>query len=412
MAFSSRRGVALYASTYLGFVSIGLPVGLLGVTWPSVQETLGVPVSHLGILLFAFGIGNVVGSLSSAPSMKRRGLGSVVLLGGVVSTSGVLGYALAPGWLVFVGAGLVSGFGGGMLAASLNAFAAMDFSGRHMNWLHALYGIGAMIGPPVMMGVFHVGLSWRWVYGLVGLWLLAITVLFVYVRPAFSARIREEAGRASGPDAGADETVTPLGVLRHGLVWLQILLFFVYTGLEVTTAQWSYTLFTEARAMPVGLAASLVSVFWGTIAGGRILFGFVVDRLGTERLMYGATGMAVLATALIWVSLPPVASLVVVGLAGLALAPIFPCLTSETPQRFGARRAPVVVGFQVGAAMAGSMLFPALAGLLTDYFSLELIAPYLLALAVVMTVLHGVVAGRTLPDPAAELGETTTVQGT
>ena len=43
---------------------------------------------------------------------------------------------------------------------------------------------------------------------------------------------------------------TPVGeTLRQPRVWLNILLFFLYTGAEVTLGVWGYTLLTEARSI-------------------------------------------------------------------------------------------------------------------------------------------------------------------
>jgi hypothetical protein len=47
----------LVALAYLGFVSIGLPDGLLGVAWPSIRAYFYLPLDALGALLAMFTIG-------------------------------------------------------------------------------------------------------------------------------------------------------------------------------------------------------------------------------------------------------------------------------------------------------------------------------------------------------------------
>ena len=40
----------LLALIYLGFISLGLPDGLLGAAWPAMYGDLAVPISYAGIL--------------------------------------------------------------------------------------------------------------------------------------------------------------------------------------------------------------------------------------------------------------------------------------------------------------------------------------------------------------------------
>lgn len=47
------RGIALLLLSYVAFISLGLPDGLLGVAWPSIRTTHGLPLDALGALLIA-----------------------------------------------------------------------------------------------------------------------------------------------------------------------------------------------------------------------------------------------------------------------------------------------------------------------------------------------------------------------
>ena len=73
---------------------------------------------------------------------------------------------------------------------------------------------------------------------------------------------------------------------------------------------------------------------------------------------------------------------------GLALAPIYPCLMTRTPQRIGSGMAAHAIGFQVSAAMLGAAALPATTGLAINRFGLELVATISLALALSLFVLH------------------------
>src|SRR5207245_10546206 len=84
----------------------------------------------------------------------------------------------APAWPVMVAWALRAGLGAGAIDAGINAFAAARFSAGVVTWLHACYGVGAMLGPLLMTATLAAGLGWRWGYGLLGLLLAGMALAF------------------------------------------------------------------------------------------------------------------------------------------------------------------------------------------------------------------------------------------
>src|SRR5207248_2754427 len=73
--------------------------------------------------------------------------------------------------------------------------------------------------------------------------------------------------------------------LRSDRVRLQIALFFIYTGLESGTGQWCFTVLREGRGLDIESAGAWTTAYWGSILAGRVVLGFVVDRIGADRLL-------------------------------------------------------------------------------------------------------------------------------
>ena len=76
------------------------------------------------------------------------------------------------------------------------------------------------------------------------------------------------------------------------------------------------------------------------------------------------------------------------GVIGIGLAPVFPCLMARTPKRLGAGYAGHAVGFQVSAAMLGAAAIPAAAGLLAERLGLEAVARFAVLLAGLLWAVH------------------------
>ena len=53
-------------------------------------------------------------------------------------------------------------------------------------------------------------------------------------------------------------------------VWLSVLLFLLYTGVETAAGQWAYTLFVEGRGVATQAAGFAVSAYWAALARGPV----------------------------------------------------------------------------------------------------------------------------------------------
>src|SRR5690606_2533091 len=82
-------------------------------------------------------------------------------------------------WFLLPVAALI-GFGSGAVDAGLNFFASEHFSVRVMNWLHAFFGVGAMVGPFIMAGILASGSSWRVGYLIVGGIIMLMAMAFAF----------------------------------------------------------------------------------------------------------------------------------------------------------------------------------------------------------------------------------------
>ncbi|NOK60130.1 MAG: MFS transporter [Chloroflexi bacterium AL-W] len=377
-----RPGFVLLLIAYLGFISLGLPDGTLGIAWPSLRTTFGLPLDAIGTILASTGIGYMVSSFNSGRILARFGVGRLLLISSLLMATSLFGYAIAPFWWMFLICGVVAGLGSGAIDAGLNAYAANNFGNRHINWLHACYGLGATLGPLIMITPLQLGYAWRWGYVVVGLILSLMTVVFAFTLSLW------ESSHTSSENNTPSEQVSAFVTLQHPIVWLHICLFFIYTGLEVTAGQLTYTLFTESRGVDGALAGVWVSIYWGSLTVGRIVFGVLTERFNEHHLLRASMLFLIIGATL--VSLPNIPLLSFVGLAlmGFTLAPIFPLLMAQTPQRLGQGRAMHAVGFQVSAAMLGAAALPALISTLAQRVNLEVVGPALCVMGIVLIVLY------------------------
>lgn len=389
----NRPRPALLALAYLAFVSLGLPDAVLGLAWPSIRAAFGLPQAALGASLAVAASTYFISGVFAGRLIRAAGIGLLLAGSTGLVTLGVSGYASAPAFVLFLAAAGLVGFGSGAIDASLNTYAAHHFGARHMSWLHAAYSTGAALGPVLMTALLTLGASWRAGYAIIGGLLGVLALAFTVMRRQWDAGPSSSPGPAGSPDASGPAntgsttpTVSAWAALRRPSVWLQIVTFFLYCGVEVTAGQWSYTVLTEGRGVATPEAGTWVSLYWASLLAGRVLLGFVIERVGTVRMLRLGTATAVVGALLF--TLPWLPGAIGLAVLGFSLAPIFPGLMSETPRRVGADAAAHAVGFQVAAATMGVAAVPSAAGLIGQRLGLGAVAPLMLGTAVLLAVCH------------------------
>jgi fucose permease len=378
--------MAAVIMAYAIFIVLGVPDGMLGVAWPSMQATFGVAMGQMGILLLASTGGFMVTSFSSGRLITKLGISNLLIISLLVRGFSLTAMGLAPSWWALVAAAFCFGVGSGAIDAGMNTYFAMNLSPRLMNWLHACFGLGATLGPLLMTMLLSAGLVWRWGYIILAA-AHAVLAVWVLVRAdAWQPRQSETAASQPPPVAHRSYRTT----LSRGIVWVNIALFFFYTGTEVAAGSWAYTLFTEGRGVPVAVAGFWASFYWASFTFGRFVFGIIADHINVVNAIRTMILLAILGTALMWWNPVDWVSFAGLALLGFALAPVFPLLISSTPTRLGIADATNAIGFQVGAASFGIAILPGLAGALAERSSIEIVPPFLLVDATIMLVLHEV----------------------
>jgi hypothetical protein len=141
------------------------------------------------------------------------------------------------------------------------------------------------------------------------------------------------------------------------------------------------------------IAGAWVSGYWGALTAGRILSAMVAGRVPPRWLLRGCIAGQAAGALLLWLNVSTLGSLSGLALLGLASAPIFPTLIASTPARISQSYLANVIGFQIAAAVLGQSLLPALVGVLARRMGLEVVAPALLAAALLLYWLHEAMTG-------------------
>lgn len=351
----SREKFIILTLLYIAFIALGLPDQLLGVAWPTMRLDFGKNLDAAGIVTFCVTMFSALAGFLNGYVARKFPVSKILAVSVLLTAIGSFGYALAPNWITFLLFVIPTGLGAGSVDSSLNNYVALNYSSRHMSWLHGFWGIGSTIGPLIMTFAFVKNLTWRGGYIIVGTMLLLMSFLFMFKQFGFS-----NSEEQSSEKVAVGQKSVNMVTLN---TFLSAMFFFFYTSTEGGIGLWIYSVMTEQRGFDPVLAGTLVAVYWGSLTFGRFLVGFVTKKFSDKAIILTSLLISLVAMLLLCI---PVHSTTIVGLMalGAGLSGIYPCVMNETHKRYEMEKAKILMGHQVGSACLGFAIMTPLLGVI------------------------------------------------
>lgn len=384
----------LLAVIYVAFISLGLPDAVLGAAWPTMSTDLGAPVSWAGGISMVISAGTIVSALMSDRMTLRFGAGKVTAVSVALTAFALFGFSVAPGYWVLILFAIPYGLGAGGVDAALNNYVAIHYESRHMSWLHAMWGLGALTGPYIMGYALSSGQGWSWGYRYISILQIVLTAVLIFSLPLWKKRSSQVSGaeQSENQESAEEPARKPLGI--KGVLAIRgareiLLMFFCYCALESTAMLWASSYMALGRGVDKTTAAMWGSLFFIGITAGRLLSGFITMKFNDPTMIRMGQALVLLGIVVMLLPVPnnlgTVMGLIIVG---LGCAPIYPCVIHSTPAYFGEDKSQAIVGMQMACAYCGSMCMPPVFGLIGQNISMNIFPWYLLVFLVLMVIMH------------------------
>lgn len=243
-----------------------------------------------------------------------------------------------------------------------------------MNWLHCFWGVGVTVSP-IIMSFFLAdeNNSWRNGYRAIALiqFFIALIVLFTLKKWKVESKTEtSENGNADIRGKSFSELLRIKGVV------ISILSLGLYCSGEFMIGTWGATYAINVFAVSPDEAAKWVSLYYGGIMLGRIISGFVADKLSDNTLI--KIGAICAAVGIIILILPfGASSLFGLLLVGIGYGPIFPSVLHSVPSKFGKNYSADITGYHMGGAYGIGFAVQLIYGYVASATSFA-ITPYIL----------------------------------
>jgi fucose permease len=256
-----------------------------------IKAEFGASDVQQGLLVSLLSVSYVGFSIIAGIFLGRFGTKPAFLFGFAALLLGLFSVFFMPGFLSAAAALFVIFAGFGFFEVGINALASRVFVSKAallMNMLHALYGIGAIIGPKAAgLLANNTGLGWRYMY------LFCLPLVFVlFIQAVFTSfpRGRGAVFAAVGSSTGSGQVRHKnfFDALRNPSVWIFSLALGMGIAVEMSSANWGGLYFQEVYGIdPRTGGAGFLSAFFLSFTVSRLVCGFFVERIGYMRSLIG-----------------------------------------------------------------------------------------------------------------------------
>lgn len=372
---------------FLAFILIGANDAVIGVLLPRWGDYYHVDKTTLSFAFLVGSVGYLIAALNSNFLSRKLGNVKFLLLGKLSFLGGILIFASQPPLQILLGVPLLLGFGAAILEAALNAHLAnLPNKTALLNYLHAFYGVGALLSPFLASQLLEAQFSWNVIYFVFG----TISVcLLISIHGLFT-----KADATSTTSEGSSNDTVTESPLKYRFVWLFAFFLLFYAGAEISLGHWSYSFLTEYRHENTALAGWLVSGYWLGLTIGRVCIAPLANKIGSKGIINTCLIGVICGLLLFNLAALSFTSGFGLLLTGFCLGPILPTgfafLSNVVPSHLLMGS----ISFIASLSSLGKALFPWLAGNVAEGLGLQMFLPYVILLAVAMVVCWLVVLNR------------------
>lgn len=330
----------LIFAAILAFFIYGMIAAMLGTILPDLSDRFQLSPSQNGTIAFAQALGLIIASLGVGPLLDNEGKKLGMVLGLVFIAIALSALPRSRGFRSILFLLFLLGVGGGIVVTAANSLVS-DVSEAHrggaLNLVNLFFGLGALATPFISANFF--GRNWvRLCYTIAAL--TAVTVVI------------QALTKMPGPTGAGFVLADAAPVLGRPLLFMIGLFLFLYITCEVGIWNW-LPRHLIAQGIPESQALNILSLGFalGLLIGRAAILPILMRVPAITVTLVGSVAMAV-TTFLMLRTTRPAAAFVLVFLAGLTMAPVFPTTIAIVGDAFP-RMTGTAIGFVITCGWIG-----------------------------------------------------------
>jgi len=331
----------LIFSTIVAIFVYGMLSAMLGTILPDLSDRFRLSPRQNGTIAFAQAIGLIIASLGVGPLIDNEGKKLGLIIGLALIATALFALPSASGFRSILFLLFLLGVGGGIVVTGANALVS-DVGEAHrataLNMVNLFFGLGGLATPFIAANLF--GRNWvRLCYTIA-----ALTVVSL----AIEASTKMPEPTRTGGFVLADAAP----VLGRPLLFLLGLFLFLYVSCEVGIWNW-LPRHLIAQGIPESRALNILSLGFALgLLIGRVGVSPILIRVPAITVLLFASVVMAISTFLMLRLSNPFTAAILVFLAGLSMAPVFPTTLAIVGDNFP-RMAGTAIGLVITCGWIG-----------------------------------------------------------
>ena len=344
----------LILAAILAIFVYGMIAAMLGTILPGLSERFKLTPRQNGTIAFSQALGLMIASVGVGPLIDNEGKKIGLVLGLALIAVALALLPRSSGFGGVVALMFVLGLGGGIVVTGANALVsdvAESYRGTALNLVNLFFGLGGMATPFISANL-----------------LKRDTVRLCYAAGAFAvvALLVQLAAPIPGPNGTQSFVLADAGaVLGRPILFLLGLFLFLYVSCEVGIWNW-LAQHLMAQGIPESRALNVLSLGFALgILLGRVAVSPILISVSPQTVTLAAAVAMALTTWLALRARGVTGAWILVFLAGVAMAPVFPTTLAIVGNAFP-RMTGTAIGFAITCGWIGlavsSRIIGAIAG--------------------------------------------------
>lgn len=330
-----------------------------GVFIPLFKRDFLVNNTEIGFMLMISSAAYIAFSYIGGILCERVGQKKVFFLGlaSMVASLTILSFARSF-FITLVGM-FIMNMGLSLVSIAINTLVPvlfLSFQAVIMNLTHFCYGVGSTVTQRTAGILVFNGVDWRKIYSVEAILFLALLILLTFVKiPIYN---KEK----------TNTSIKSMDILKNKVVYFYMAALGFYVFAETSTGNWLVNYIEKIYSYDKSKSSFYLALFFGVFSVGRLIGGFIVEKLG-----YIRTVLIFLITAFIlYISglLIGENGLIIISISGFFFSVAFPTIVL-TISRVFKESAAYTTGIIITASSTINMLLSLGMGYLNDKIGVQ-----------------------------------------
>lgn len=336
-----------------------------GIFIPSFKSDFSIDNTSIGVMLFVGSLAYILFTYIGGILCEKIGQKRVIILGLSFMFFSLALLSVVDSYIIFLIDMFIMNIGLALTSIAINTLVPVLFLSYQailMNITHFCYGVGGASGQALGGILMSKGFTWRNIYLGISILFIVLLVAFTFIKMPHTHKYNE------------GNKINMLDVLRNKVIYFYVFALGFYVFAEVGTLSWMVNYIKDNYKYNSSKSAFYSVMFLVIFSIGRLVGGFVVEKLGYLKTTMGSL---IIAVGLFTLGLViGEKGLIIVSISGFFFAITFPTLILTISKVFK-QNTSYITGVIVTLTSSVNMILNLVIGKLNDkigtYFAFYMI---------------------------------------